>query len=156
MIEPMNRHKIFLLAIGLLALIATVLGFVNYFRGNFSGISWAFVWMGIFIWGDGIVLGLFLLLGCTYLLFKNNPIFTGMFFYAYVLMRSLIEIVYNLNAQFSDVTRPWEAYLPHLAATLHLERAELYVLAQILFTAICTLALLGFCCYFRKYLKSQE
>jgi hypothetical protein len=153
-IREMDKNKAFLLVIGLLALAATVLGFVNYGRGNFSGVSWPFVWIGIFIWGDGIVLGTFLLLGCVYLWFKNNSIATGMFFSAYALLRSLFEVQYNLNAQFSTLSRPWEAYVPSLALALHLDKSELYVLPQIMFTAISTLALLSLCYFAKKYIKS--
>ena len=150
----MNTHKKILLIIGLCALVSTVLGFTNYAENNFSGISWPFIWMGIFIWGDAMILGTFLFISCIFLWFKNNSTFTGMLFSAYVFIRSSVEILYNLNAQFSTISRPWETFVPQIASALHLEKAELYVLPQITYTAISTVALISFCYFLKKYFKS--
>jgi hypothetical protein len=149
----MKRHQLFLAIIGLVALCSAILGIYNWSVGNFSGIAWPFVWIGIFIWGDGIILGTFLFLSSIWLWLKNSPIFTGMFFSGYVAIRSFIEIIYNLNEQFTTTTRPWDSFIPAFASSLHLSTIEFFVLPQILYTAICLIAVLIFASYLKKYLK---
>ena len=152
----MNKNKIFLLVVGLSSLITSAWGWVNYFQENsvFSMLSWPFFWLGIFVWGDGMILGSFLFLGSIFLWFKNKSILSGMFFSAYATIRSFIEILYNLNAQFSSVNRPWEVFMPELASRLHLQVIGLHVGAQIGFTAIFIISMLVFISYLKKYFKN--
>ena len=150
----MSKHAFSLAILGFVALLSAVCGAYQTAQGNFSGVAWPFVWTGIFIWGDGIVLGTFLFLGSIFLWFKKNPALTGLFFSGYAALRSFIEIIYNLNAQFTTTTRPWEYFVPTLAAQLHLTTTDFFVLPQIFYTAICLVAVLIFLSYWKKYLKS--
>jgi hypothetical protein len=78
----MNKNKIFLLVVGLWSLITAVDGWYYYFQGRdvFSIVTWPFVPIGIFVWGDGMVLGALLFLASAWLWFKNDSVWTGLFF----------------------------------------------------------------------------
>jgi hypothetical protein len=152
----MKRHRIILSIIGLIAAATSILGWAVYFsHGSVSAICWPFIWLGIFTWDDGMILGTFLFVACAILWKKNKPALSGLFFSAYAMVRSFIEALYNLNAQFSSVSRPWENYLPQLAANLHLQVVELYVIAQISYTAICVTALVFLLYYTKKYFAAD-
>jgi hypothetical protein len=149
-----RKHNIFLIIIGLVAFASVISGAYETSQGNFSGIAWPFAWIGIFIWGDAIILGSFLFLGSVFLWQKHNGALTGMFFSGYAALRSFIEIIYNLNAQFTTTTRPWESFIPTLASSLHLSTTEFFVLPQILWTAGCLVAILIFISHLKSYWKS--
>lgn len=153
----MSKNRFWLIVIGTASGLATVMGWAIYLaKGDVSDVSWPFIWLGLFTWDDGMILGLFLLLGCLVLWRKGKPALTSLFFSAYALVRSLIEVFYGLNAQFSPVTRPWESNLPSLAAYFHLKLPELFVFYQIFFTAICVVALVFFLTFIRRYLRAAR
>lgn len=104
-------NKRFLVVIGVLYLLAFILGLPNTLNGNFSGISWFFTPLGILIWGDALIIGPFIALGCLWLWYKNNFSWTGLFFSAYYGARSFFEIVYCMVGQCFPLdpnNRPWE------------------------------------------------
>ncbi|NTW61286.1 hypothetical protein HGB24_01175, partial [Candidatus Saccharibacteria bacterium] len=149
----MTNHKKFLLIFGLVAFTSSIIGWINYFSGTavFSVITWPIIWTGLFVWGDAMILGAFLAGACYFLWRKNDPVLTGLFFSVYYVIRSFIEALYNLNAQFSSVSRPWEAYTVELAPKLHFQPQELFVVPQITYTAICITALMFFIYYLKLY-----
>jgi hypothetical protein len=148
----MNKNRLIVSLVGAVAAASSVLGWLVYFfRGDVSGLSWPFVWIGIFTWDDGMILGTFLFAGCVALWFLNSAVWTGLFFSSYALFRSFIEAFYNLNAQFSSTTRPWESYLPQLASSLHLRVLELFVIAQIFYTAVAVVSFLVLLFSIKKY-----
>lgn len=150
----MNKNKIVTGGVGVVAALSSIIGWKVYFSGgDVSGLCWPFWWIGIFTWDDGMVLGTFLFIACLILFFKNRAIVSGIFFSSYVLFRSFIEVLYNLNAQFSSTSRPWEEYLPNLAASLHLRVVELFVIAQISYTVICIISFVALLVYLKKYFK---
>ncbi|MDR3559368.1 MAG: hypothetical protein P4L62_00705 [Candidatus Pacebacteria bacterium] len=114
-------------------------------------VTWPFVPIGIFVWGDGMVLGALLFLASVWLWFKNDSVCTGLFFSFYVVLRTFFEIVYNMSAQFSTFRRPWEAFLPQLAVQMHLPVIDLFVFAQITYTAVCIVGMMFFIFYLKKY-----
>jgi len=118
---------------------------------NFPRSRGLFIWLGIFIWGDGIVLGLFLTVGGVVLWWKNDSIVTGLFFSTYASIRVFIEILYNLNAQFSTTPRPWERDILMFAASWHIQPVELYVMAQIAYSAMFVSMSLVLMFYLKKY-----
>lgn len=122
----MNRK--FLVVTGLFYFIATILGLVNVLNNNFSGISWVFVPLGIFIWGDALILGPFISLGSLWLLIKNKPVWTGLFFSSYVAARSFFEVIYAFNTQFSDSIRPWDVHWRNLEIVKSWNTTEIFVL----------------------------
>src|SRR3989344_2691305 len=121
----MNRK--FLMIAGVLYLSATILGIINVLNGNFSETAWVFVPLGIFIWGDAIVLGPFIALACLWLWVKNKSVWTGLFFSIFAAIRSFIEIIYALNAQFSNTVRPWEVHWRNMEIVKSVGLVETYV-----------------------------
>lgn len=153
----MSKNKIFLIAVGAVALVSSVLGWINYFHNVsvFSVITWPLIWLGLFVWGDAMILGAFIFGACVVLWFKNNPVLTGLFFSAYYMIRSFIEALYNLNAQFSPVSRPWEAFIPAIAEKYHFKIMELYVVPQITYTAVCVTSLVIFVTFLKMYFHDE-
>lgn len=147
----MNRK--FLVAAGVLYFIATILGVTNVLNGNFSGIAWGFVPMGIFIWGDAIVLGPFIMLACLWLLSINKPVWTGLFFSVFATVRSFIEIIYALNAQFSSTVRPWELEWKELGLVKSIGLMEIFVVYQLIFTCVFIISILTFSYFLKRYLR---
>ena len=153
----MNKNKVVLSVVGSVALISSILGWINYVNGVavFSVITWPIIWLGLFVWGDAMILGAFLFIASVVLWFKNNHVLTGLFFSTYFTLRSFIEAIYNLNAQFSSVTRPWEAYTVDLAKQLHFAPQEMFVVPQIIYTAICVTSFIIFIMYLKQYMLSD-
>ncbi len=153
----MNKNKILLSVVGSVSLIASIIGWINYAQGMavFSVITWPIIWLGLFVWGDAMILGAFLFIASVVLWFKNNHILTGLFLSVYFTLRSFIEAMYNLNAQFSSVTRPWEAYTVDLAKQLHFAPQEMFVVPQIIYTAICVTSFIIFIVYLKQYMLSD-
>lgn len=145
----MPKQKIFLGLIIILSLLATVFGFTK----NFSGIAWPLVSIGVFIWGDAIILGPFFFFSAIVLWKKNNPALTGLWFSLYASTRAFIEILYNLNAQFSTTTRPWEMEIKEYALNSGRDINEIFVLGQLLFTVIFIISIFLFIKFLNKYLK---
>jgi hypothetical protein len=148
----MNINKIVLLVLGIISFISSIFGWLYSLYGNASGFTPYFFWMGIFTWDDGMIIGTFLFIICIFLWFKNNSIFTGLFLSTYAMIRSLGEVIYNLNAQFSPISRPWESKLPAIASSFHLQLVELFVVGQIFFMVICITSFLILLYYIKKYL----
>ncbi|MDD2822633.1 MAG: hypothetical protein PHQ59_00995 [Candidatus Daviesbacteria bacterium] len=148
-----NHHQLFLISIGAFSSLAAILGVINYLGGNFSAHSWAFFPLGIFVWGDAIVLGTFLAIASVTLWKKDNPIYSGLFFSIYATIRAFIEALYGLNAQFSSLNRPWEKEWLEIANNLNLSPLELYMFDQIIATCIAIISLLVFLSFFKKYIK---
>ena len=151
----MKKNRAVVGIVGAASGLSSILGWYVYFSGgDVSGICWPFVWLGIFTWDDGMIIGtcLFAACLCLWLWRKDDFAVSGLFLSAYAALRSFIEAQYNLNAQFSAVTRPWEAFLPPLAASLHLRLVELFVIAQISYTMICLAAVCAFVYFLKEYL----
>jgi hypothetical protein len=155
--KQINWTKYFLLVVAATTLIASILGWINYFKGVsvFSVITWQFIPLGIFVWGDAMILGTFLFVASVYLYFKQNTALTGLFFSAYFMIRSLIEALYNLNAQFSSVSRPWEGFIQPLADKLNFKIQEMFVVPQITYTAVCVVSLVFFVVFLKKYITER-
>lgn len=148
------RYKTVFITLLIFYLIATVFGLFNVLGGNFDGIAWVFAPLGIFIWGDALILGPFLAVASGWLLFKNKPIWDGLFFSTFVAVRSFVEISYSLNAQFSATSRPWELNWNNLAIVKSIGFTEMFVLSQLVFTCIFIISTLSFIHFLKQYLKS--
>jgi len=134
--------------------VATILGFMNVERGNASGFCPWFWWMGIFTWDDALIIGVFLFLATGFVALKRNSVLTSLIYSFYGVMRTGIEALYNLNAQFSPIARPWEASLPAIAAHFHLKLIELFVIAQVFYTMLCVTSAMVFVSSLRRYLRN--
>jgi hypothetical protein len=151
----MSNNKKFISIIFTYSLLAFLFGIFQVSNGNFSGPSTPFVPLGILIWGDAVILGLFLTLASVVLWGKNDVIWTGLFFSAYVGVRAFIELLYWLNLQFTSVTRPWEKAWLQFSPFKSMPLMEFYVLGQLMYTIIVIIAILIFIKFFKQYLKEN-
>ena len=147
----LTLHKRILEVIFVFGIIVFVLGLIETIHGYFNEVVWILCPTGIFVWGDAIILGPFLACSSMLLWFKNRPNISGMFFSLYVSIRAFIEILYNLNAQFSTTNRPWDPYWQDTRLTHFFGIIETNVLAQVLFTVVLIIAV--FC--FIVFIKSK-
>jgi len=134
--------------------VATTLGLRNVSIGNASGFCPWFWWMGIFTWDDALIIGAFLFLATGVMALKQDSALTTLIYSFYGVLRTGIEALYNLNAQFSPITRPWEANLPAIAAHFHLKLVELFVVAQVFYTVLCVALAMVFVSSLKRYLRS--
>lgn len=145
-------HKYSLVTLAIISLITTFLGIFQVLNGDFSGHPYLLIPLGIFIWGDALIIGPFLFLCSIYLWFKKDPTCTGLLLSLYASIRSFIEIIYGLNAQFTKTTRPWEYPFLNMDLVKSLGVTELHVLYQVGFTCIFVVSSLIFLNYLKKYL----
>ncbi len=151
----MSGNKKFISIIFIYSLLAFLFGIFQVSNGNFSGPSIPFVPLGILIWGDALILGLFLTVASVMLWRKNDIVWTGLFFSAYLGVRALIELLYWLNLQFTSVTRPWEQAWLQLSPFKSMPLMEFYVCGQLMYTIIVIIAIIIFIKFFKQYLKGN-
>lgn len=98
--------KIFLILFSILNLIITIYGFYKCkHRAHTYGITWWLFPLGIFVWGDAIIFGLFwTLTGLITLIFKDWLLFL-LIFSVFWLVRSIGETIFWFNHQFTTVNR---------------------------------------------------
>ncbi|MEK7096969.1 MAG: hypothetical protein AAB859_01490, partial [Patescibacteria group bacterium] len=98
----MNIQEIFIIAIyGIFSLFALIKGLrQSIIKKNPFGTTEYFFWLGIFAWGDGIIIGPFwFLASLTSFLLKDWNLFL-LTVSAFWLVRSFGETIYWLNQQF--------------------------------------------------------
>ena len=154
-LKQMTLHKKILGAIFIVSVIAFILGLINTLSGNFNQVVWLLCPIGIFVWGDAIILGPFLAISSIYLWIKNRPNISGMFISLYVGIRAFIEVLYNLSAQFTTTSRPWDPYWQDTRVTHFFGIVETNVLAQVIFTVVIIIAVFCFIVYMKEYLKEE-
>ncbi len=153
------KYRLSLSIVGFLSTLAAIAGLAFTVMGQASELCPSFWVLGIFTWDDGVTIGLVMAVTAWYLYWRssreNLEIRTGLIFSLYGAIRMAGEAKYNMDAQFSPISRPWEAGLPHVAAMLHLKLVELFVVAQDLY--MCAAAALGmiFVWYLRRYWRGQ-
>ncbi len=76
----------------------------NKYRNNL-GITYIFLPLGIFVWADGVVFGLFWFFAGMISLYLSDWILFLLTFSVFWLVRSLGETIYYFNQQFSTVKR---------------------------------------------------
>lgn len=149
----MSNRK-FIVLLGVYSFVAFVLGLIYTLNGDFSKLTYFFFPLLIFIWGDALIIGIFLTLLCIWLYNKNRSTITGLFLFAYLSVRSFIEIIYVLNAQFSSTIRPWEINWRDSTIIKHLDINEVYVISQLFFTCLFIIFIINFIFFLKKYLKT--
>ncbi len=91
---------------GIISLLATIKGtrelLIN--KNHFKEPRFLF-WLGIFVWGDAIILGTFWFLVSLICLLLSNWILFLLIVSVFWVVRSLGEIIYWLNQQFSPIMR---------------------------------------------------
>lgn len=152
----MDYHKKILIALLIYSLAAFVLGGLNVFAGNYFTPAYLFLPLGIFIWLDAFILGFVILLGTVYLLHTNNKTFTCLALSGYATIRSILESVYWLNAQFSQTNRPWEKFWLTFSENYSIPIWAIYVTGQLVMMSLAILFIIIFIVYLKKYLKYQS
>jgi len=149
------KNRTFLKIISSLYLLALVLGVINSLDAGFSQISWIFGLLGIYIWGDALIIGPVMIAACIWLWFRDKSVWTGLYFTGFATIRALSEVTYTLNLQFSETMRPWEAHWQNLWLVHKIGRMEVLIIWQVGFTFITVASLLGFVYFLKMYLKDK-
>ncbi len=107
--------KIFLSIFGLFNLFIFIKGFYQCkIKANTYGITWALFPIGIFVWGDAVIFGLFWFGVSLASLILADWLLFLLIFSAFWLVRSLGETIYWFNQQFSNINRyPPEQLIGH-------------------------------------------
>ena len=88
------------------SLLCLILSFYQLkYKKNPFGLTPVFTLLGAFVWGDGLVFGAFWLLIISFCLILNDFLFFLLVFSLFWVVRSLGEMVYWLNQQFSTKDR---------------------------------------------------
>ncbi len=74
-------------------------------KANTYGTTWALFPIGIFVWGDGVIFGLFWFLTSLGVLILKDWILFLLIFSVFWLVRSIGETIYWFNQQFSSINR---------------------------------------------------
>jgi len=99
-------QRIFVLIFGLFSLVIFFKGFwESTKKKNAYGETPFLVLMGIFVWGDAVVFGLFWFFSSWLTLLLNNWILFCLIFSVFWVVRSLGETVFWFNQQFSSIKR---------------------------------------------------
>jgi hypothetical protein len=81
-------------------------------KKNASGLTYFLVPMGIFVWGDAVVFGLFWFLVSGVVSWLNDWLLFWLVFSLFWVVRSLGETIFYFNQQFSKVNRQPSKDLP--------------------------------------------
>lgn len=103
----MNIYQIiFLIIFGAFNLIFSIWGVhQSKNKANTYGITWALFPIGIFVWGDAVIFGLFWSLVSFFTLVIKDWILFLLIFSVFWLVRSLGETIFFFSQQFSTVMR---------------------------------------------------
>lgn len=94
------------IAFGLVSLFAFIKGCYQVFKkGNPFGEPFILFWLGIFVWGDAVVLGFFWTSVSVTCLLVQNWIMFWLTVSVFWIVRSLGEVIYWINQQFSTIVR---------------------------------------------------
>lgn len=99
-------QQILVVAIGLVALLAAIKGGYEIGKKNNPfGEPLVLFWLGIFVWGDALILGIFWCLVSIFCFFLKDWILFLLIVSVFWIVRSLGEILYWINQQFSPIIR---------------------------------------------------
>lgn len=91
---------------GLISLLALIKGFYEvYKKDNPFGQPFILFFLGIFVWGDAVILGLFWFLASLICFLLQDWLLFLLIISVFWLVRSLGEISYWINQQFSPIIR---------------------------------------------------
>lgn len=101
-----SLQNIFITLYGFISLLVFIRGFYEVAKKhNPFGESFVLFWMGVFVWGDALVLGLFWFLVSIFVFVLKDWILFLLIFSVFWVVRSLGEVVYWFSHQFSTVVR---------------------------------------------------
>lgn len=99
-------QKWVVLVFSLFSLLVSIKGFYESAKKNNSyGETVPLVWMGIFVWGDAVIFGLFWFLAALICFLLKDWVLFLLIISVFWLVRSLGETIYYFNQQFSTINR---------------------------------------------------
>lgn len=98
-------QKTIILLYGLFSLLGFLKGFWETKKKNVYGGAGIFYLNGAFVWGDALVFGFFWFLLTLVILFLNDWLLFLLILAIFWFLRSLGEVIYWLNQQFSKINR---------------------------------------------------
>lgn len=101
--EFWQQSVIFLSA--LINLILFIQGYREIRKGNAFGVTTFVGWLGIFVWGDALIISLFWIIVSVLAVIVNNWYLFLLSFSLFWVVRSLGEVIYWLNEQFATQHR---------------------------------------------------
>lgn len=133
-------HIVLLLA-WLYAATAFLLGFHHTIKHqNPYGLALRFLPLGVFVWGDALVLGAFWSATLPILIWLGDPVLAGLVLSVFWSVRSLGEVVYWLNRQFSVAKR--EPAKEHLFYR-YVKSDAVWFLHQLVWQCVLVISLVG-------------
>lgn len=110
-----TEHHIFILIYGLINLIAAIYGFYQCkYRKNAFGNTRYLYPLGVFVWGDAVIIGAFWALSSFIAILLNDLILFLLLASTFWLVRSLGETLYWIAQQFSSLPKnPPKRLLAH-------------------------------------------
>ena len=134
-------QKVLLILYSLFAWIIAIKGFYEASqRGNAFRVTHYLAWLGIFVWGDAIVVGIFWTFAVVVSLLLDNIYFFLFIYSLFWSVRGIGEMVYWLNQQFSPLRRN----PPEKLTGYHLFRNEsLWFMYQLYWQCIVVAAIAG-------------
>jgi len=101
-----NIQQMVVLAFGLISLLVAIRGgYEIRKKNNPFGEPFILFWLGIFVWGDAVILGFFWVLVSLVCFLLKDWILFWLIISVFWVVRSLGEILYWINQQFSPIIR---------------------------------------------------
>ena len=122
---------LFSISLFVIAAVVTLISFHKCRRHHFYDDTFLLMPLGIFVWGDGVILGPFWMLAAIVFSFVT-PLHILQFFLLFFAVRSAYEVVYWLNHQFTN--RTYKAPLFRQVSWLDAEQSA--ILYQVMHTGI--------------------
>lgn len=144
------------LVVPFITLIAAIIGLLNGYQNttiskNAYGVTpWLFPW-GIFVWGDGLVIGPFFVIVALITFLTQDFNLMMLLFCAFWLVRGVGESIYWLNQQFSTVIREKPKDVPFFGKMVGDESG--WFMMQIFMQCIAVFALVGTIYFACSWLK---
>ena len=103
----MTDTQVFFIAVfGLINFLISIKGVIQCSKkGNSYGITWGLFPLGIFVWGDAVIFGIFWSIASFACLVLRDWLLFLLIFSVFWLVRSIGETIYWFNQQFSNTQR---------------------------------------------------
>ncbi len=109
-------HHLFLLAFSIFNFLIFLKGFYeSKYKNNAFGLTRPLVFIGVFVWADAVIFGLFWVMASLITYFLQDWYLFLLITSIFWVVRSLGEVIYWLNQQFSTLKRnpienlPWQS-----------------------------------------------
>ncbi len=145
-------QTIFIIFFGIFNLIASVMGlYQSKVKKNHLKITYFLLPLGIFVWADAVIFGIFWFAVSLTSLFLNDWIIFLLFFSVFWLVRSFGETIYYFNQQFSQIRRQPGKNLP--GYSLFNDEYTIWFVYQIICQSITVISLVTSVYLFKLWLS---